>query len=127
MEFIAWLWWITATVFGFVLTVLWFLVSGWVSALLQIALLVAVIYFMKYGWQRAPSEIWRRTRSFAGFFVSWVRAGEPAVASSPRPSAVQVVRTKEFGDVNISTLLSLLLLAKRVFLTISGAYAYGGR
>ena len=117
MEFLAWVWWITATVFGFVLTVFWFLVSGWVSALLQIALLVAVIYFMKYGWQRAPSEIWRRTRSFAGFFVSWIRAREPAMASSPPPPTVQVVRTKEFGDVNISTLLSLLLLAELLLVT----------
>ena len=117
MEFLGWVWWITATVFSFVLTVLWFLVSGWVSALLQIALLVAVIYFLKYGWQRAPSEIWRRTQSFAGFFVSWIRAREPSVASSPPPSAVQVVRTKEFGDVNISTLLSLLLLAELLLAT----------
>ena len=85
MEFLAWAWWLAATVFGVVLTILWFLVSGWVSTLLQIALLVAVIYFMKYGWQRAPTEIWRRTRSFAGFFVGWLRAREPAVASSAAP------------------------------------------
>ena len=111
MEFLAWAWWLAATVFGFFLTILWFLVSGWVSTLLQIALLVAVIYFMKYGWQRAPTEIWRRTRAFAGFFLGWLRVRESAVASSAPSLMVQIVRVKEFGDINISTLLSLLLLA----------------
>lgn len=110
MELLAWVWWLVATVLSSALTILWFLVSGWVSTLLQIALLVAIIYFMKYGWQRAPTEIWRRTRSFVSFFVNWIRAREPSAYSSPRP-AVQIVRTKEFGDINMSTLLSLLLLA----------------
>jgi hypothetical protein len=70
MEFLAWAWWLAATGFGLVITVLWFLVSGWVSTLLQIALLVVIVYFMKHGWHRAPSELWRRTRSFAGVFVN---------------------------------------------------------
>ncbi len=111
MEFLAWAWWLAATAFGLVITVLWFLVSGWVSTLLQIALLVVIVYFMKYGWQRAPSELWRRTRSFAAFFVNWVRAREPRAASSTPFQTIQIVKTKEFGDINISTLLSILLLA----------------
>jgi hypothetical protein len=111
MDVLSWLWWIVSSVVGAAWTVVWFLVSGWVSTLLQIALLVIAVYFLKYGWQRAPGEIWRRTRSFGGFFWSWIRAGE-GPRSQPQPSeVVRVVRAKEFGDINISTLLSLIALA----------------
>ena len=52
-----------AAVLGFLWSLVWFLISGWVSTLLQIAVLIATIYFLKYGWQQAPAEILRRTRS----------------------------------------------------------------
>ena len=68
-----------------------------------------VIYFLKYGWQRAPPEIWRRSRSFARFFVNWIRARDPT-SGAGEPMSVRIVRVKEFGDVNVSTLLSLLML-----------------
>jgi|SRR6476659_7289092 hypothetical protein len=109
MEILAWLWWVISTVLGAALSIVWFLVSGWVSALLQIALLVIVIYFLKYGWQRAPAELWRRTRSFAGFFLGWIRAREASPLA--RDETIRIVKSKEFGDINISTLLSLLMLA----------------
>jgi hypothetical protein len=109
MDILAWLWWVISTVLGVVLALIWFLVSGWVSTLLQIALLVIIVYFLKYGWQRAPAEIWRRTRSFALFFLSWIRARDPAPLSQEAP--VRLVKSKEFGDINISTLLSLMMLA----------------
>jgi hypothetical protein len=73
MDILGWLWWLGSTLFTGVLSLIWFLISGWVSALLQIGFLVGVIYFLKYGWQRAPAEIWRRSRSFGGFFISWIR------------------------------------------------------
>jgi hypothetical protein len=38
------------------ISVVWFLISGWVSTILQIAILIAIIYFLKYGWQRARPE-----------------------------------------------------------------------
>jgi len=82
----------------------------WVSTLLQIVLLVVVIYFLKYGWQRAPAEIWRRSRALASLFLSWIRAREPDVGSREARHTVRVVKVKEPGDVNISTLLSLLML-----------------
>ena len=68
---------------GLVWTLVWFLISGWVSALLQITVLIATVFFLKYGWQRAPLELWRRTRSFALFAWGWVRAREPQAARRP--------------------------------------------
>ena len=111
MEILGWLWWMVSTLIGAVWTVVWFLVSGWVSTLLQIMLLVVTIYFLKYGWQRAPGEIWRRSRTFGGFFWSWIWAGEGPRSAPQTHEVVRVVKTKEFGDINVSTLLSLLALA----------------
>jgi hypothetical protein len=108
MEVLAWIWWVVATGLGAAWTVLWFLIGGWVATLLQIFVLIGVIYVLKYGWQRAPSEIWRRTSSFSRFFWSWLRAKEPSLPSSAQTrEVVRIVRIKEVGDVNISTLLSL--------------------
>ena len=109
MDIVAWLGWALLTVLGVLWSIIWFLISGWVSTLLQVALLVAVIYFLKYGWQRAPAEILRRTRTFGRFFWSWLRARETSAGSDVR-EVVRVVTAKEFGDINISTLLSLLTL-----------------
>jgi hypothetical protein len=118
MDIIAWVVWAVITVLGALWSLVWFLISGWVSTLLQIAVLVATIYFLKYGWQRAPAEIWRRTRSFGHFFWGWVRAREPQ--TSPDGDVREVVRVvggKEFGDINISTLLSLIMFAGLALLT----------
>jgi hypothetical protein len=111
MEIVGWLGSAVMVVLGVLWSLVWFLISGWVSTLLQIALLVATIYFFKYGWQRAPAEIWRRSRTFARFFWSWIRAREPQTSSDAHMrEVVRIVRAKEFGDINISTLLSLLVL-----------------
>jgi hypothetical protein len=118
MEILAWLGWAVATVLGVLWSLMWFLISGWVSTLLQIALLIATIYFFKYGWQRAPAQIWSRTRSFGRFFWSWLRAREPQASPDVDVrEVVRVVRAKEFGDINISTLLSLLMLVGLALLT----------
>jgi hypothetical protein len=111
MDILAWLWWFAATGLDLAWSLVWFLIGGWVSTVFQIALLIAIIYYLKYGWQRAPSEIWRRTVSFGGFFWGWLRAREaqPARGSEVR-EVVRVVRAKEFGDINLSTLLSLLMV-----------------
>lgn len=108
METAAWLWWILATGVGAVWTVLWFLIGGWISTLLQIIVLIGVVYLLKYGWLRAPSEIWRRTRSFGSFFWNWLRARDPSSPHSVQTrEVIRIVRVKEVGDVNVSTLLSL--------------------
>ena len=111
MDILGWLWWLVSTLFTGMLSLIWFLISGWVSTLLQIALLVVVVYFLKYGWQRAPAEIWRRSRSFAGFFMGWIQGARRRSFGRESVPAMRVVKVKEFGDVNISTLLSLLMLA----------------
>ena len=111
MEVLVWLWWVVATGLGAAWTVLWFLIGGWVSTLLQIVILVAVVYYLKYGWQRAPSEIWRRTRSFGSFFWGWMRAREFAEPTArPTRDVVRIVKVKEMGDINVSTLLSLIAI-----------------
>jgi hypothetical protein len=111
MDVVAWLGWAVVAILGVLWSLVWFLISGWVSTLLQIAVLVATIYFLKYGWQRAPSEIWRRTRSFGGFFWSWVRAREPRTSTDGEVrEVVRIVGGKEFGDINVSTLLSLIMV-----------------
>lgn len=117
MEILAWLWWLLVSVLGVVWTVVWFLISGWVSTLLQIAILVIVIYSLKYGWQRAPHEIWKKTAAFGRFFWNWVRAREPG---NERPAAVRevvkVVPGRDFGDVNASTLLNLVMVSGLIVL-----------
>ena len=120
MDIFGWLLWLVSTLFTGILSLIWFLISGWISTLLQIALLVVVIYFLKYGWQRAPQEIWRRSRSFAGFFIGWIRAADSGISRQEATQAVRVVKVKELGDVNISTLLSLLMLAGLVLVAASG-------
>jgi hypothetical protein len=79
MEIVTWILVSLGYVIGLIWSLVWFLISGWVSALLQIAVLIAVIYWLRYGRQRAPYEIWNRTRSFGRFFLeldSWPRPRE---------------------------------------------------
>jgi hypothetical protein len=111
MDVLAWAWWLVATGLGAAWTVLWFLVGGWVSTVLQIIVLVGVVYVLKYGWQRAPAEIWRRTSSFSKLFWNWIRARDLSATNSTQVrEVVRVIRVKEAGDVNVSTLLSLAVI-----------------
>jgi hypothetical protein len=126
MDILGWLWWAFLSILGLVWwllgllwMVVWFLISGWVSTLLQIAILVAVIFFLKYGWQRAPAELWRRGNAFARFCWKWLSAREVDAGSAPREvlrERIRIVRVKEFGDINVSTLMSLMMLAGLVVL-----------
>ena len=121
MDILGWLWWAFLSVLGLVWwllgllwAVVWFLISGWISTLLQIAILVAMVFFLKYGWQRAPAELWRRGSAFARFGWKWLSARETeagAARSEVLRERIRIVRVKEFGDINVSTLMSLATLA----------------
>jgi hypothetical protein len=116
MDILSWLGWALLGALGLLWSIAWFLVSGWVATLLQIALLVAAVFFLKYGWQRAPGELWRRGSALARFAWKWLRArdgGRDLTLATTRGGreSVRIVRVKEFGDINISTLMSLLALA----------------
>jgi hypothetical protein len=117
VSIVSWVAWALLTVLGLAWRIVWFLISGWVSTLLQIAVLIATIFFLKYGWQRAPGELLRRTRSLARFAWGWVRARDAQAAPGEVREVVRVVRVKELGDVNVSTLLSLIALAGLALLT----------
>lgn len=109
-----WLGWIVSallSVLGLLLSLVWFLISGWVSTLLQIAVVIFAIYGIKYGWRRAPFEIWRRTQTFLRFFWNWIRARD----GDPRPNVevrevIREIRVHEFGDINLSTAMTLAML-----------------
>lgn len=102
------LWWIVKAVWG----VVWLLIGGWVSAALQIVVLVLAVFAYKYGWQRAPYEAWRGAKAMGRWGWAWIR-GAQAMAGEERVREVQVIReirTKELGDVNLSSLLNVVML-----------------
>lgn len=112
METLGWIASWLLSIAGLLLSFVWFLISGWVSTLLQITVVIFAIYGIKYGWRRAPFEIWRRTQGFVRFFWNWIRAREPdAQPSVEIREVIREVRVREFGDVNLSTAMSLATLA----------------
>ena len=122
MDALGWIGWLLLKILGIAWSLLWFLVGGWVSTLAQIAVIVLVVYALKYGWRRAPIEIWQRTRAFGAFFWSWLRGRDPAQATSAVEGRerVRIVRVKEVGDVNVSTMLTLIMLGEILLLGLSG-------
>ncbi len=118
MDFLGWIWWLLAKLVGFVWSIGWFLLGGWVVTLAQIAVIAFVVYGYKYGWRRAPIEIARHGRAFGGFVWAWMRARDLSATSRASTAAsrvevrevIRTVRRREMGDVNISTLLSVVAL-----------------
>ena len=117
MEILGWLWWLAAKLAGLVFGLTWFLLGGWVSTLAQIAVIALVIFGYKYGWRRAPQEILARGGALGRYIWGWVRARETSAGGALarveiRDRVVErVVRRKEPGDINLSTLLNIVVLA----------------
>ena len=110
MEILSWLWWLIKIP----LSLIWFLIGGWVSTLLQIVVLAFAIFAFKHGWRRAPYEVWGAAQTLWGWLWAWLRGGRTAPGEPRTITKVQIkevrVRDRRPGDINISTLLNLLAL-----------------
>ncbi len=119
MDVLGWIWWIVKGLLGLV----WFLIGGWISTLLQIFVAALAVFVFKYGWRRGPFEMWRAGEGARRFVWGWIK-GVPgwrtaAANASAGPARIEIktVRVKEFGDVNLSTLMSLMMFAGLALLT----------
>ena len=122
MDILSWIWWALVSAVGLIWSIVWFLLGGWVSTIAQIAVVVGIVFFYKYGWQRAPAEIAARVTSVGRFIWGWMRAREPGSPAAVRSQVREVIRTvkvKEAGDVNVSTLLSLIMLAGLTLMAVA--------
>jgi hypothetical protein len=121
VDILGWLWWAISSAIGILWAVVWFLLGGWVSTLAQILVVVLVIFGMKYGWRQAPFEAWSRASAFARFAWGWIRAKDPGQAGAARAEVrevIRVVRIKERGDVNLSSILNLGLFGGLLLLAM---------
>jgi len=120
MEILAWLWWALVFVLSLLWSLVWFLIGGWVSTFMQVLILVAVIYVLKFGWRRAPFEMLRHGRTSGRMFWNWLRAKE-AIGGGQEIQVREVVRfvkAKDFGDINVSTLMSLSMIGGVIWLCV---------
>jgi hypothetical protein len=115
MEIVSWIVWLLAALAGWIWSIAWLLLGGWVSTLAQILVIVFIVFGFKYGWRRAPLEIAHRVRPLAGWLWRWATSREPRPAGDGYVSRsvpeVRVIRVKAPGDVNLSTLLNVMMLA----------------
>ena len=114
MEIVSWIVWMLATLAGWIWSIAWLLLGGWVSTLLQVLVLVFIVFGFKYGWRRAPLEIALRVRPLAGWLWRWATSREPRSGRGYDDAQglpeIRVIRVKAPGDVNLSTLLNVMML-----------------
>lgn len=112
MEVVSWIVWLLAAVAGWLWAIAWLLLGGWVSTLAQILVIVFIVLAFKYGWRRAPLEIALRVKPLGRWLWRWATSREQS-AGAPLEGVpqVRIVRVKAPGDVNLSTLLNVLMLA----------------
>lgn len=111
MDVLAWIWWLAVNVLWLVASIVWFLLSGWVSALVQILVVVGGIFVFNYGWRRAPLELASRVQAILGMSWGWIRRREPRDSPPARELPRRaVVRRRRPGDINLSTVLNLAML-----------------
>ena len=112
--------WILSTLWSLI----WLLIGGWVSTVLQIIVLVLAYYAYRYGWRRAPLEAWRGVRAITRWGWNWLRgveamAGVPERERVREVEVVREIRVKDFGDVNLSSLMNVSMLAGLLVLAMA--------
>jgi len=113
MEVLGWIAWALGWVLSLVWSLVWLLLGGWVSTIAQVLAVLAGIAVWRYGWQRAPAEMTRQIAQFVRFVRGWIgnRSDAPVARTSTdterRPIAI---RYKDVGDVNLSTLMTLVMV-----------------
>jgi hypothetical protein len=116
MDVLGWLWWLFASFFTLLWSVVWFLLGGWVSTLAQIAVIILVVFGFRYGWRRAPAELMSRAAGFMRFAWSWMRSGGDQLPRIPEKTSEaggsRRRSRRQPGDVriNVSTCMTLLML-----------------
>jgi hypothetical protein len=116
MDILSWIFWLLRVVVSMVWSLAWLLLGGWVSTLAQILAILGIVAVYRYGWRRAPLEVWGQLTGFVRFAANWMRGRDLLAGrtAEPRKSQVveniRIVRVKETGDVNLSTALSLIML-----------------
>lgn len=66
------IWWLLTSILSTIWSLVWLLLGGWVSAALQVLLVVYIFYALRYGWRQAPVELGRRGLWLARAGWSWV-------------------------------------------------------
>lgn len=112
--------WILSTLWSLI----WLLIGGWVSTALQIIVLLLAYYAYRYGWRRAPLEAWRGVRAITRWGWNWLRgveamAGVPERERVREVEVVREIRVKDFGDVNLSSLMNVSMLAGLLVLAMA--------
>lgn len=118
MNILSWSIGILWTGFQLLLSLVWFLVGGWFSTLAQIFILFCIVLIYKYGWRRAPAEILSRVSALLRYTWAWVRLREVPSMAKNRDS-IPFVRVKEFGDINVSSLLNVIMFFSLILYTFS--------
>lgn len=114
------IWWVLSTIWA----VIWLLIGGWVSAALQIVVVVLAIFTYRYGWREAPYRAWRGAKAVGRWGWAWLRGAEAMAGASEdrvrEVEVIRVVRSKDFGDVNLSSLMNVAMLVGLWLLAVSG-------
>lgn len=108
-------WWLIKSALWLAWSLAWLLLGGWVSTLMQIAVVVLVVLAYKHGWRRAPAEALALTKPLLERIWAWMRRREPRAAAisggKGRPGrGTQRRRQRQPGDVNLSTIMNLAVL-----------------